>query len=50
MRVDDEVLVKVEHLDKSFTGAAGDTLLVLDDIGLDLHAGGSRRCCAASPA
>ena len=39
MRIDDEVLVKVEHLDKSFTGAAGDTLLVLDDISLDLHAG-----------
>ena len=39
MTVDDEVLVKVEHLSKSFTGAAGDTLLVLDDISLDLRAG-----------
>src|ERR1700754_3068081 len=39
MRFDDEVLVKVEHLDKSFTGAAGDTLHVLDDINLELRAG-----------
>src|SRR6201999_3182535 len=39
MRIDDQVLVNVEHLDKSFTGAAGDTLLVLDDISLDLRAG-----------
>src|SRR6201988_2821159 len=39
MRVDDEVLVSVEHVSKSFTGAAGDTLNVLDDINLDLRAG-----------
>ena len=39
MRVDDEVLVNVEHLSKSFTGAAGDTLFVLDDINLELRAG-----------
>src|ERR1700752_3446369 len=39
MRVDDEVLVSVEHVSKSFTGAAGDTLNVLDDINLDLEAG-----------
>src|SRR6201999_876358 len=39
MRVDNEVLVSVEHLSKSFTGAAGDTLQVLDDIDLDLRAG-----------
>src|SRR6201991_880795 len=39
MRFDDEVLVKVEHLSKSFTGAAGDTLHVLDDINLELRAG-----------
>ena len=39
LRLDDEVLVSVEHLNKSFTGAAGDTLQVLDDISLDLRAG-----------
>jgi NitT/TauT family transport system ATP-binding protein len=61
MRVDDEVLVGVEHLSKSFTGAAGDTLLVLDDISVDLRAGeivallgrsgsGNRRCFAPSQA
>src|SRR6476619_7804448 len=38
-RIDDEVLVRVEHLTKSFIGAAGDTLQVLDDINLDLRAG-----------
>src|SRR6476620_1165915 len=39
MSVDNEVLVSVEHLNKSFTGAAGDTLQVLDDINLELRAG-----------
>src|SRR5262245_20926155 len=39
MRVVDEVLVSVEHLNKCFTGAAGDTLQVLDDISVDLRAG-----------
>ena len=39
MTVDDAVLVSVEHLSKSFKGAAGDTLLVLDDISLELRAG-----------
>src|SRR5882762_6270862 len=39
MKIDDTVLVSVEHLNKSFTGASGDTLQVLDDIDLDLRAG-----------
>src|SRR6476661_4410619 len=39
MTIDHEVLVSVEHLSKSFTGAAGDTLHVLDDINLELRAG-----------
>ncbi|WP_206795750.1 nitrate/sulfonate/bicarbonate ABC transporter ATP-binding protein [Amycolatopsis sp. MtRt-6] len=34
-----EVLVSVEHVGKSFTGAGGDELRVLDDITLDLRAG-----------
>ncbi|WP_018599555.1 nitrate/sulfonate/bicarbonate ABC transporter ATP-binding protein [Mycobacterium sp. 155] len=33
------VLIRVEHVSKSFTGAAGDTLHVLDDITLDIRAG-----------
>ena len=39
MTVNDEVLINVDHVSKSFTGAVGDTLLVLDDINLDLRAG-----------
>jgi NitT/TauT family transport system ATP-binding protein len=39
MTIHDNVLVQVDHVSKSFTGAAGDTLLVLDDITLDLRAG-----------
>jgi NitT/TauT family transport system ATP-binding protein len=39
MTLVDNVLVRVEHVSKSFTGAAGDTLQVLDDISLDLRAG-----------
>ena len=39
LKIDDEVLVRVEHLTKSFIGTAGDTLQVLDDINLDLRAG-----------
>jgi NitT/TauT family transport system ATP-binding protein len=39
MKANGEVLVSVEHVSKSFTGAAGDTLNVLDDINLDLRAG-----------
>ena len=38
MTVNDEVLINVDHVSKSFTGAVGDTLLVLDDINLDLRA------------
>jgi NitT/TauT family transport system ATP-binding protein len=38
MKASGEVLVSVEHVSKSFTGAAGDTLNVLDDINLDLRA------------
>jgi NitT/TauT family transport system ATP-binding protein len=34
-----EVLIEVENLSKSFTGAAGDQLRVLDDISLALRAG-----------
>ena len=34
-----EVLVRVDAVSKSFTGAAGDELRVLDDISLDLRAG-----------
>lgn len=34
-----EVLITLEHVTKSFPGAAGDTLLVLDDICLDLAEG-----------
>ncbi|WP_329056251.1 nitrate/sulfonate/bicarbonate ABC transporter ATP-binding protein [Amycolatopsis sp. NBC_01488] len=34
-----EVLVSVEQVSKSFTGAEGDELRVLDDIALDLRAG-----------
>ncbi|WP_158888824.1 nitrate/sulfonate/bicarbonate ABC transporter ATP-binding protein [Amycolatopsis anabasis] len=34
-----EVIVSVENVSKSFTGAAGDELRVLDGIGLDLRAG-----------
>lgn len=34
-----EVLVSVAHVSKSFTGATGATLLVLDDINLELRAG-----------
>ncbi|MDH6197536.1 NitT/TauT family transport system ATP-binding protein [Mycobacterium frederiksbergense] len=34
----DNVLVSVDGVSKSFTGSAGDTLLVLDDIKLDLRA------------
>lgn len=39
MTVAGEVLVSVEHLSKSFTGATGGTLQVLDDINLELRAG-----------
>ena len=39
MTVHNEALVDVEHVSKSFTGAAGDKLLVLDDINLELRAG-----------
>jgi NitT/TauT family transport system ATP-binding protein len=35
----DEVLVSVDAVSKSFTGAAGDELRVLDDISLDLRVG-----------
>ena len=35
----DDVIVSIEHVSKSFTGAAGDSLLVLDDINLDLRTG-----------
>src|SRR6516165_3673240 len=35
----DGVLVKVAHVCKSFKGSGGDTLLVLDDINLDLRVG-----------
>ncbi|QIS20519.1 nitrate/sulfonate/bicarbonate ABC transporter ATP-binding protein [Nocardia terpenica] len=35
----DEVLLEVDGVGKSFTGAAGDTLQVLDDIHLTLHSG-----------
>lgn len=34
-----EILVGVEHVSKSFAGAAGDELRVLDDISLDLRSG-----------
>lgn len=34
-----EILVSVESVSKSFTGAAGDELRVLDDVELDLRAG-----------
>src|ERR1700682_5864558 len=39
MGLDNEVCAIVEHLSKSFTGAAGGTLNVLDDINLELRAG-----------
>jgi NitT/TauT family transport system ATP-binding protein len=39
MTVRDSVLVEVDHVSKSFTGAAGDTLHVLDDVTVDLRAG-----------
>jgi NitT/TauT family transport system ATP-binding protein len=35
----DHTLIHLEHVSKSFTGAAGDTLLVLDDVTLDIRAG-----------
>ncbi|BBY67614.1 ABC transporter ATP-binding protein [Mycolicibacterium helvum] len=35
----DQVIISLDHVTKSFTGAAGDTLLVLDDISLDLIEG-----------
>jgi NitT/TauT family transport system ATP-binding protein len=38
VRARDNVLIRVEHVCKSFAGAAGETLLVLDDISLDLRA------------
>lgn len=34
-----ETLIKIDHLTKSFPGAAGDTLQVLDDISLELRDG-----------
>ena len=39
IRTPGEVLVSVDAVSKSFTGAAGDELRVLDDIRLDLRAG-----------
>lgn len=39
MTVAGEVLVRVDHLSKSFTGVTGGTLQVLDDITLELRAG-----------
>jgi NitT/TauT family transport system ATP-binding protein len=39
MKVSGDVIVGVEHVSKSFTGAAGDTLNVLDDINLELRDG-----------
>jgi NitT/TauT family transport system ATP-binding protein len=39
MTVDDQVLICVDQVSKSFTGAAGDTLLVLDDVNLELRSG-----------
>ncbi|MCV7354880.1 ABC transporter ATP-binding protein [Mycolicibacterium fluoranthenivorans] len=39
MTINAEILVSVEQVSKSFTGAGGDTLLVLDDITLNLRAG-----------
>ncbi len=35
----DQVIISLDHVTKSFTGAAGDTLLVLDDISLNLIEG-----------
>lgn len=35
----DDVLVSLDHVTKSFAGADGDTLLVLDDISLNLRSG-----------
>ena len=39
MAAKDELLVTVDHVSKSFTGAGGGPLLVLDDISLQLAAG-----------
>jgi len=56
-----DTLITVDKVSKSFTGAAGDELRVLDEITLELRAGeivrcwadpapASPRCCAPSPA
>ncbi len=39
MAAKDELLVTLDHVSKSFTGAGGGPLLVLDDINLQLAAG-----------
>lgn len=39
MTTKDDVIVSVDKVSKSFAGAAGDTLLVLDEISLELRAG-----------